>query len=1160
MDKSGNLWIATGEGLNMFNGKNVTKFFRSEYPQFESDQGRQVVCDQRNRIWALSMSGFVTLIDEQRNVHRVSLLDKDKSIQVRWVVETSQQGVILFTANGFFSLATGKNILKTDSLVINDFTRIPVTGFDTLQKKPFGQMMAIGNDRYVLGIDNGFFTIDFREKRVEKKYDFPRLTILTVWAPDELLVFDRGKEKLQSINLITQTVTEPVRGVKDQLGNFVTGRVNHAKKISKDQLLFTIFKGGFYIYNTVTRQLRNYKHDAADPTTVINNSPGEILVDTTGWVFLGCSPHGVSYFNNNAVIGQQLIFQDMLGNNYDGYVNNLVTRDNDVYYIGVSDNLLQWKRSTNTTTFVDYGAGMGKSLMNKEGVSFVTIDSKDRLWIATGTEGVFIIDRNNKFVKHISNDTTQANFVPRSYIWHMKMAPDGYMWVAGRQGICRVNVNTFETDHFTGHPLEKVHKFDTHMLFFPDPDELWIASTAKGLIRYQFSAKKFNMYTTKDGLLSDNVLAINKDKFNNIYAGTAEGLSILLQGGGIKNIGVKEGLQNGRVEALLLDKNNRMWMGNDVGLSCFNIADSSLRIFDERYGLSIQGFRFGSYHQNSDDELVWGTERGIQYFYPDDLLRQKLNLRSVIQRVETRNGVQFLTSNGELDLPAKGNAVNFYFSSIEYRPSLRTFYRYKLEGEDKDWVKVLDQNSVRYSSLSPGKYIFRVQASNDGKVWKDAENTVTVIVAKPLLQQWWVKLGGLLLGILLIGIVINFYRRKQERKRNELEAELVITYFASQINRHHHTDELLWDVAKNCISKLKFEDCVIYLKDPETNMLVQKAAYGPKNPIDFTIHQPMEIAVGEGIVGAVAKTGKYELVDNTEEDKRYIVDDDKRSSEIAVPVIVDGDVIGVIDSEHSQKNFFTARHLQILSTVAVLCANQIQRTRAEEEEQKTKMELLENKQKATESRLQSLRLQMNPHFLFNALNSIQQMILANEDIVATKYLSRFSKLLRAILVHSDKETISLKEELEILNLYIELESIRFKEAFHYAVIVDEDIETEEVKIPTLLIQPFVENAIWHGLMHKEGDRKLKVEFREEGDFIKCIIEDNGIGRTKAAEMKLNTGQGKQHTSKGIAVSKERLKALRTNAGQEGSISILDLVGPEGVPAGTRVEIDFPLSS
>ncbi|HJW27879.1 MAG TPA: hypothetical protein VJ508_01380, partial [Saprospiraceae bacterium] len=112
----------------------------------------------------------------------------------------------------------------------------------------------------------------------------------------------------------------------------------------------------------------------------------------------------------------------------------------------------------------------------------------------------------------------------------------------------------------------------------------------------------------------------------------------------------------------------------------------------------------------------------------------------------------------------------------------------------------------------------------------------------------------------------------------------------------------------------------------------------------------------------------------------------------------------------------------------------------------------------------------------------------------------------------------------------------------------------------LLIQPFVENAIWHGLMHKEGMRHLRVEFIEQEDILQCIVEDNGIGRQKAKEMKISTGEDKKHTSKGIAVSMERLKTMQKNGGPPGSMEVHDLVDAQGHPSGTRIEINLPIQN
>lgn len=192
---------------------------------------------------------------------------------------------------------------------------------------------------------------------------------------------------------------------------------------------------------------------------------------------------------------------------------------------------------------------------------------------------------------------------------------------------------------------------------------------------------------------------------------------------------------------------------------------------------------------------------------------------------------------------------------------------------------------------------------------------------------------------LFIGL-FYFYLYDKQLKENRLmletskEIENTISYFSNSLFGKNTVDEILWDVTKNCIGKLGFEDCVIYLLDENSQLLIQKAAYGAKNPHDFEIYKPMDIPVGRGIVGFVAQTAEAIIINDTSGDERYIVDDQNRLSEIAAPLIYNNKVIGVIDSEHPEKNFFTQRHLSILKTISSLCANKVARARADEEQAK----------------------------------------------------------------------------------------------------------------------------------------------------------------------------------------------------------------------------------
>ncbi len=187
---------------------------------------------------------------------------------------------------------------------------------------------------------------------------------------------------------------------------------------------------------------------------------------------------------------------------------------------------------------------------------------------------------------------------------------------------------------------------------------------------------------------------------------------------------------------------------------------------------------------------------------------------------------------------------------------------------------------------------------------------------------------------MLLVVAIWFFTMILRQKRvsaSDLEEQLdIMEYFSKSVFRQNTTEDILWDITSSVIEKLGLEDCVIYLKDPVRNTWVQKAAYGPKN-IDYrAIHEPMELPFGKGIVGRVGNTGVAEIVNDTQSDEDYLVDDALRGSELAVPIVCDGVVIGVIDSEHTLPAFFKSFHLRILQNVANICGQKIGRSQGEQ--------------------------------------------------------------------------------------------------------------------------------------------------------------------------------------------------------------------------------------
>ena len=209
------------------------------------------------------------------------------------------------------------------------------------------------------------------------------------------------------------------------------------------------------------------------------------------------------------------------------------------------------------------------------------------------------------------------------------------------------------------------------------------------------------------------------------------------------------------------------------------------------------------------------------------------------------------------------------------------------------------------------------------------------------------------------------------------------------------------------------------------------------------------------------------------------------------------------------------------------------------------------KVKLAELEGESLRAQMNPHFVFNALNSIKSYIIKNSKEEAADYLTTFSELIRAVLRNSTQKEISLKNELEALTLYLQIENLRLNQPFEYKIDIANDVNPATIAFPPLIIQPFVENSIWHGFVHKKAGGNLIIDIRKEGEKLSLDVIDDGIGREKSKEIEKSRERKRSY---GIAITETRLN----NIADKADIQIVDLYDKDGIGNGTKVHIELPL--
>jgi hypothetical protein len=975
-----------------------------------------------------------------------------------------------------------------------------------------------------------------------------------------------------------------------------------------DSIFFaSVFGGLYYIKNDVVKKLPDDNYIAAD--LVEHN--GQIYYFTSGGVYSfltsTMSLKKLSDIPEKLNLWPSCLLVDNENNLWVGLHDNLIYQKPKIFFTYRSDfggavpelySVAQMKKGQ-----LLFGANRGK-VYKKEGTTFENIfganqlvphaeiksiyeDSRDWLWFGSGYEGIAVVMKNkiwhitkaeglsnnsNYFFyedaerniytggdggfSRINFDSSLNQFVLKSFYFKVAgenietfkncvAGTDGSLWLAGEKGVFHL-IN----DSLIHYVVNNEINLSVTDIKKDKDNNVWLTTKGDGIWQCYFDdhhlLRQKRIFTKRGGLLSNIYLSITTDNENNIWAGTHSGITSIKKNDTnfiLTNYTSNDGFLSSNYQSLKIfcDKSDTIWVATSSGLTSIYANSASI---NRKLLLSIT------------DISLLDTSKKIDSYKTHEL-------------------------DASIELPYFLNGIEFQFKAICFSDPQRISYSYRMMGlEDTSWLEVANKEIAVYQNLAPGTYSFQVKASLPANTITEPV-TFSFIIKKPFWLNWWFII--LCSGLVLYGIYIlqkkwkKNIQIKHEQKINtqklisenlqyQLEIEQVTNYFTTSMSARETVDELLWDVARRCISKLNFEDCVIYMKDETTNKLIQKAAWGPKSNTDNSgkakvgkILSPIEIPVGKGIVGTVAETGTAEIVSDVTKDERYIMDDIQRFSEIAVPIIYDKNILGVIDSESREKNFYSQHHLKILTTIASHCAERIVKLRTEEDLHRHELELLQMQNRLAEEKLTALRSQMNPHFIFNCLNSIQQFILNGQVDNANKYLSQFSRLIRLVLQYSENNFISLEEEINMLKLYLSLEKTRFGDSFEYTIQVDEDLDADEIKIPNLMIQPFVENAIWHGLMHKTGNRKIDISFQLKDDqFIICEVTDNGIGRKRAGEIKQMKSLDIKHHSRGMQLIKDKIDILKQQFKSDVSIEIDDVKNKNGETSGTSVIIKLPL--
>lgn len=996
-DSHGFIWVGTWAGLCRYDGREFLVFTsdRNDSASISSNEIKDMVETIDGRIW-IAGYGSQSIYNPELNKFQPWGPSLGSSLY------TDKDGMLYFlgpTSNSFF-----KAIYSLD----RDYTK---ENFLKLQKIPLNLNYELYNERLNINLHPrmdrlgdqlwiatvaGLRIMDLQtEQLLDISKIYPELNNFQEAFLTEIKVDNYGRVWLGTRNELFEFHPQN-RGLrKYALGKESESVIVNAIAEGSNGSIWVGTSNGLYFLLNHADNFIVYRHNPDDPFSLSHNEIRSLMVDNNNNLWVGTARGGLNktYLNTKPTF-QALNHTHFGFRNHELVVFAFEASGKEHIWVGTNQGLFLLNKESKKI-IRRYTKGDADTLgLAAETVLSIYETQDQKVYLGTRPGGLNILDfKKNKITYVETQNQRNSNKLAGNFFRSIKpaMLGEDSLWLAGPGGINLIIRN--EPERYKSLGLNRYY-WDVKQL-----DSCTIEVFGQGKYIYDICDNTFllrgfwpNRAEGKGIFGKSALLCSLKDKNGNIWMGSYD--KGLLRWNekteSVKTWDIQTGFPSNTVFGILEDSIGNIWCSTANGLVMWDQFTERFLIFTQKDGLMNNEFSTNSFFQAEDGEMYFGGNNGFVSFYPDQVAKNLSSFKPPLQITDIKLSGESLNvkSAPYLLKQVKFTAyrmqhLEFSFAALDFKQADNILYQYKLEGWDREWSKADSRNYAHYTNLSPGIYYFKLRSTNSDRVWQTHELHIMIEVIPLWFQIWWVRIGGLILFLGILGWgFYNYLERLRKREKTKLEYRLS-----------------------------------------------------------------------------------------------------------------------------------RARH-------------------------------------------QALAAQMNHHFTFNSLNSIQRFILENNAQSAFLYISQFGKLIRRFLNQAEEDYLSIEEEITTLELYLSLESLRCKHRFHYEFNIDPNIDIFNTDIPTNLIQPFIENAIWHGLIPlKNEDGKLRIIISQEEGKMLISIEDNGIGRDLAKSRKLESGE--RHISKGMFIVSERIDVLNMRNEQKIEMIIQDLKDDKGNAAGTRVNLYIP---
>lgn len=931
-DKTGFIWIGTKNGLNRYDGHAFKIFRPAKTNSISNETINDIASDKNGRIWVATMDGLNCYNPKTNHwdVLRPGAIKGDNEIPniLTWKLWFDETGLLWVASDVFAFTSYDVDKKKFTYYDWPAFARQNLNTASTGKYNSIQRFTQKNKTVFWLGTTKGLVKLDIKSKQftfigagyygdvLDIRYDSLHKKVYLSVQGGHVFCYDEKTGLYQQVHALPENYPSTT---------FV--------KEPEDEIWMASDKGLLKI-NPKTGQA-TYPVSIPFSGSLLTGGATSIYTDNNGIRWVG-TPNGITKIdqaNLNSTFLPLLPGSDKDGKNdvtgvyFDSLANS--------YFVCVLNPAAVY--IINKTTGTIDKVTKDKSGKQFEGCNLVKNDASGNIWLLT-RNNVYRYSRAEKSFSKFKLPNNDTVVVYRDMV---QDAEGNYWFASFHSGIYYYN-NAARQFVTLKDSVAFLLQTSASCLYADNKHkEVWIGTFGNSLLKYNLSTKKLEVFweteKTKDYvalLLVDDICADTK---GNIWVATNSGGLFRYNRNqpyekSFSKFDMKSGLVTNNIISIAAGADSVIWFLSGSGLLAINTNGTPvMRKQDSRlfkFSTYVQDFSnpHNIYYDEINKEVLIGAGGGLLIYQPQkkiDPLQFPLVFTEINIDGKTIMPVQGQNYTG-MHLAYGTKMVTIKFAGLYYGESDEIEYEYKLNGYDKQWQPAGNKFEATYQNLPEGDYSFSVRAVTSGGKEVASLSGFSFNIPPYFWQTWWFVALFFLLVIAAVYWIVHSLLQK-------LKEEEQLNAFATSLYGQSTIDDIFWDTAQNCITLLGFIDCVVYQKDEHREVLIQRAAAGPKNPGEKRqIINLMEIPVGKGVVGYVCSTGKALMIPDTSKDPRYIVDDEARLSEITVPVFIDGKVFAVIDSEHPQKNYFTKRHLRVVKKIAAICAERISKYLSEE--------------------------------------------------------------------------------------------------------------------------------------------------------------------------------------------------------------------------------------